>query len=1104
MDDGQDIKNQFDGSGQDEGIERLLQERERLDRELKSRFSQLVTVMFTDIKGSTTFFETYGDIEGRLMVQKHNEMLFPIIIGHNGRVIKTIGDAIMAAFEDPAEAVRAAVEMQQRLSDYNRTMKEKKQQIHIRIGINTGEGLVEKADVYGDVVNVAARVESITEPDEILISAAVYDTVRTSDDILCRYARQTKIKGKEEPVDVYRVVWDEEAALEGVTRSAAGTGAAIRRRRGQQRRLEIDISREADMLRITASEKSDTGGTTIRPYEELRVSMPQIQQLCQEIVSLLNRANTRGKVSKDILNKLRDVGQQLFDNLLSARAKETVRSARVTDLVFYIEDSLVQIPWELLHDGDQFLCQKFNMGRLVKTRHQVYTIKQRVLARPLKMLIVSDPRGDLENASREGRLIREQLDANHNFISANQRSGQIPAGYITEKIRNFDMIHYAGHADYDADDPTNSGWLLDGGKFTAGDIMKLIGGRPMPSLIFSNACQSGQTDEWKLGAAYNQKIFGLANAFLLAGVQHYIGTFWEILDEPGAGFAVEFYKAMLEGATVGEAVRQARHFLIRQYGEDTIVWASYMLYGDPGYSYVDFADETAEAAAAESSGHDMGQAAQLRSAPSETVSFTAPPAAASGKKSLFIGAGAAAIIACLLMFFLFQKNARETSSDPWQQAYAQLHAGRTDDARRAFEALPSDDPRHFEGRSAVYFELGDYKNALEMCARAQQLAPGTMYAAVIKGNLLRAQGKLDDALKEYGAAAEGKPQAPWQKAEALNGMARIYSAKGDTAQAAKLYGMAVDLNPASSEILVNRAMAMNRMGDAPGARGQLEKAVQANAADSFAAVMLADARRRQLAEDDKARQERIDKLVDDLAASFKAGATRKDTADDWSARPLTLSFVGLAAKGAPSEREGEDDFFMLKLTALLQDSGRVQILEREMIDKLLAELKLSSTELVNPDTALKLGRVMAARVIATGTVIRYNQDIQFSLRLTDTETTVLKAAITESAKDIDMLAQNVVKKILEKLKAGYPIRGTVQTAAGGQIMLNVGAAAGVQSGMEFRVFEELPADRNTRPAYRPAGTLTIAAVSPDSATASIAQPPDGGIKPGYRVEQIVR
>ena len=103
-----------------------------------------------------------------------------------------------------------------------------------------------------------------------------------------------------------------------------------------------------------------------------------------------------------------------------------------------------------------------------------------------------------------------------------------------------------------------------------------------------------------------------------------------------------------------------------------------------------------------------------------------------------------------------------------------------------------------------------------------------------------------------------------------------------------------------------------------------------------------------------------------------------------------------------------------------------------------------------------------------------------------------------------MLAQNVVKKILEKLRAGYPIRGTVQPAAGGQIMLDVGAAAGVQTGREFKVFEELAADRNSRPAYRPAGTLTIAAVAESSATAAAAPSPDSGIKPGYRVEQIVR
>ena len=94
------------------GIEKLLRARQELDEQLKAQFVHNVTVMFTDIQGSTAFFETYGDIEGRLMVQKHNELLFPCIQTFQGDIFKTIGDAIMAGFEKPVDAVRAAVAMQ--------------------------------------------------------------------------------------------------------------------------------------------------------------------------------------------------------------------------------------------------------------------------------------------------------------------------------------------------------------------------------------------------------------------------------------------------------------------------------------------------------------------------------------------------------------------------------------------------------------------------------------------------------------------------------------------------------------------------------------------------------------------------------------------------------------------------------------------------------------------------------------------------------------------------------------------------------------------------------------------------------------------------------
>jgi hypothetical protein len=109
--------------------------------------------------------------------------------------------------------------------------------------------------------------------------------------------------------------------------------------------------------------------------------------------------------------------------------------------------------------------------------------------------------------------------------------------------------------------------------------------QPMPSLVFSNACQSGHSGEWRIGEEDEQQIFGLANAYLLSGVQHYIGTFWEILDEPSSQFAKLFYGSLSLGESVGEAVRKAREKLLEAHGEETIVWASYMLYGDPTFAF---------------------------------------------------------------------------------------------------------------------------------------------------------------------------------------------------------------------------------------------------------------------------------------------------------------------------------------------------------------------------------------------------------------------------------------------------------------------------------------------------------------------------------------
>jgi class 3 adenylate cyclase len=187
-------------------IDALLRERSQLDALLRHQFRREVTLLFSDIQGSTAYFERRGDLSGRQMVQRHNDLLFPLIAQHQGTVLKTIGDAIMASFADPAQAVQAAIAMQRALRDDNHDQ-EAAEQIHIRIGLNSGPALVEPQDASGDVVNAAARVQACALPDQILIAAATYRQLPAT--IPCRPVGAREVKGKAAPVELFEVDWDD-------------------------------------------------------------------------------------------------------------------------------------------------------------------------------------------------------------------------------------------------------------------------------------------------------------------------------------------------------------------------------------------------------------------------------------------------------------------------------------------------------------------------------------------------------------------------------------------------------------------------------------------------------------------------------------------------------------------------------------------------------------------------------------------------------------------------------------------------------------------------------------------------------------------------------
>jgi len=154
-------------------VDVLLKARAEIDEQLRKHKNTL-TVLFTDVAGSTSFFERNGDTAGLAMIHRHDEMARSVVQQHKGKVVKTIGDSAMAEFPDPASAVRAGVDIERQFLELNSTLPQN-QRVEVRIGIHSGVGFRKGNDLFGDVVNVAARIVKRTAPAQILISRAVYE-----------------------------------------------------------------------------------------------------------------------------------------------------------------------------------------------------------------------------------------------------------------------------------------------------------------------------------------------------------------------------------------------------------------------------------------------------------------------------------------------------------------------------------------------------------------------------------------------------------------------------------------------------------------------------------------------------------------------------------------------------------------------------------------------------------------------------------------------------------------------------------------------------------------------------------------------------------------
>ncbi|MEK6805128.1 MAG: adenylate/guanylate cyclase domain-containing protein [Pseudomonadota bacterium] len=162
-----------------------------------------LTILFVDMVGFTERTSSQSREQNRAMLQAFNRVLLTVISGFGGRLVKSIGDAHLVSFRSPTDGVRCGMAMIDAVADYS-TGRATADQIHIRVALNVGEVRIEGRDVFGEAVNVAARVEGLTPPDEIYFTEAVYLAMNKAE-VPSEALGESKLKGIPEPVRLFRV-----------------------------------------------------------------------------------------------------------------------------------------------------------------------------------------------------------------------------------------------------------------------------------------------------------------------------------------------------------------------------------------------------------------------------------------------------------------------------------------------------------------------------------------------------------------------------------------------------------------------------------------------------------------------------------------------------------------------------------------------------------------------------------------------------------------------------------------------------------------------------------------------------------------------------------
>ena len=397
------------------------------------------------------------------------------------------------------------------------------------------------------------------------------------------------------------------------------------------------------------------------------------------------------------------------------------------------------------------------------------------------------------------------------------------------------------------------------------------------------------------------------------------------------------------------------------------------------------------------------------------------------------------------------------------KGYAELKGGDVDAAEKTFRALSQSEGLAkvvgLEGLVSVHAARGDTDAALKLAEKVEKMAPDRGYVNVVKADIFYSQGKKDQAQAELQKFLRKKSTTSFQMSEGLKKIGQLQAEKGNFNKADKFYNQAEAAAPFNIDVKVNLGRIFEKEGKWDKALTAYRQALVIRKDDVFAAALAKRAQRMVALRSDSQKKKDMDELVQRLAERFRKQQKSifSKEEDTWTSRPLILTFVDLKEKGGLPDRDGFASVLMLELSEQLNASGRIQVVERELMERLLEELNLGTTELVDPDTALRLGKILAAKIIGTGALYFMPASTMLSLRLIDTETAGLPKVINrqfDRRTSLDSELNNINDEIQKALVQKYPLQGFVVQASQDRILINLGSKQGVHKETQFEVLKE--------------------------------------------------